>query len=318
MTGVRWRWLSVLLFLGGAVAVAGITWGLVPLGSRPLPAPPEATAETLEPAVVAIVQQARRRVLAEPHSGTAWGALGQTFLANELEEESRVCFAQAERLDPANPRWPYLLAGPLLNQGEFDAALAYLHRAVQRCDAEGEGNQVPRLMLVETLLKLGRLDEAEDQLRPLLTQEQSSARAQFDAGLLATAREDWEMARGHFRRCLSHPAAQQKARLQLAAISQRLGDQAAAEDFRRQADHLPKDLDWPDPFVAEYLKRAVTKRERYRLSEQLEAAGRFAEAAAVLRPLAAAYPDDYLPYLALGKALAQLSTRATAWTWSAT
>jgi tetratricopeptide (TPR) repeat protein len=306
MAGARRRWLLGLLLLGGAVAAAGTTWRLVPRAERHLPTPPDARAETLEPDVVAIVQVARKRVLAEPHSGAAWGALGQTFLANEMEDESKVCFTQAERLDPTNPRWPYLLGGPLLNQGDLAEALPCLQRAVQRSEATSEGNSVPQLVLAETLLKLGRLDEAEGQLRPLLAQPEPLTRAQFDAGLLAAAREDWESARAHFRRCVGHPAARQKASLQLSAICQRLGDQAAAGNYRRQADSLPKDLDWPDPFVAEYLERAVTKRERVRLAEQLEAAGRYAEAAAVLRKLTAAHPDDPIAQLTLGKVLAQL------------
>jgi Flp pilus assembly protein TadD len=50
----------------------------------------------------------------------------------------------------------------------------------------------------------------------------------------------------------------------------------------------------------------VKKRSRYRLAENLEAAGRLAEAAAVLQPMTEDFPDDYLPYLTLGKVLGRM------------
>jgi tetratricopeptide (TPR) repeat protein len=69
---------------------------------------------------------------------------------------------------------------------------------------------------------------------------------------------------------------------------------------------LPKDLDWPDPFVTGYMRWARTKRNRYRLADQFEAAGRYAEMADVFRPMTRQYPDDYLPHLMLGKALGRI------------
>jgi Flp pilus assembly protein TadD len=124
-------------------------------------------------------------------------------------------------------------------------------------------------------------------------------------GLLAIAREDWKTAQDHLVRSLGSPSCQQKARVQLAAVCSRLGDMASADEFHTQADRLPPDRDWGDPLVTEYLHYAVKKRTRYKLAEQLEAHGRFRESAAVLRPLAADYPEDYLPQLTLGKMLAQ-------------
>jgi Flp pilus assembly protein TadD len=259
----------------------------------------------LEPAVVTAVNVIREQVLKDPHSARAWGDLGEVFLANELEEESSICFAEAERLDPANPRWPYFQSGPLLNRGDREGALIYLLRAVERYEVEGEADPAPRLRLAETLLFLGRLDEAEAHLRLVLKRKPEEPRVHFDLGLLAIAREDWKTAQDHLVRSLASPSCQQKARVQLAAVCSRLGDVASADEFHTQADRLPADRDWVDPFITEYLHFAVKKRTRYKLAEQLEAAGRFRESAAVLRPLAADFPDDYLPQMTLGKILAQ-------------
>jgi tetratricopeptide (TPR) repeat protein len=297
------------LLLGGFVAVVFIAaGGIAVFLLRPAhtsPAPPDARGDDLEPAVASAVQVVREKVIKDPHSAKSWGDLGEVFLANDLEEESRPCFAEAERLDPGDPRWPYFQAGPLLNRGEWEAALPYLQRAVDRCQAKEAAVTAPRFRLAETLLILGRFEEAEANIRLALDRQPDDPRALYDTALLAVSGQDWEAARTDLLRCLGSPFTQKKARAQLAAVCQRLGDAASAEEFRNQADRLPLDSDWVDPFVAQYLRWTVTDRNRYRRAEQLEFAGRLTEAAAILRPMAAAHPDAYLPHLTLGKVLAQ-------------
>jgi tetratricopeptide (TPR) repeat protein len=307
----RRAWL-VLVLLGVVVIGGVVAFSFIRSGPA-LPPPPDVQPGDLEQGVVDLVRVARQRVLEEPRSAAAWGTLGQTLLANELEDEASVCFAVAERLDPTNPRWPYYQAGPFLNQGEQEKALPYLRRAVERGDAQDEANQAPRLLLAETLLALDRPDEAKAELQRVqarVNQDPSAAiyevRAEFDLGLLAADRQEWNTARSHLQRCLGSLPTQRKARLQLAAICQRQGDRAGAEEFRRQAGRLPADTDWYDPFVAEYQNRAVKKKLRYRLAEKLEAGRRFAEAAEILRPMTKQFPDDYLTHMTLGKVLAQL------------
>jgi tetratricopeptide (TPR) repeat protein len=272
--------------------------------------PPEVDSEDLESAVREIIEVARNRVLKQPSSGQAWGVLGEVFLGNEMDEEARACFVQAERLDPSNPRWPYYHGGTLLNQGDREGALPYLGRALERC--KDQDGTAPRLRLGETLLHLGRLDEAEQHFRKVLTVQPEDVRAQFNLGLLAMSRQDWKTARTHLLRCLDHPSTRQKSRIQLALVSQRLGDSAKADAFRQQAEQLARDLEWVDPFIANISRWAVRKRTLYRQAENLEAAGRFAEAAAVLQPMIEKYPDDYLPHLTLGRVLGQTEDLARA------
>ena len=307
-----WLWLLVGVLAAVGLGAAGVWWFL---GRSPAPpAPPEAKGDRLDPGVVSAVQVVRQRVLKDPRSAQAWGDLGEVFLANELEDESLPCFAEAERLDASNPRWPYYQAGPLLNRGELETAVPILSRAAERCPftpgEKGEGGDEAaaiRLRLAETLLTLGRQDEAETQIQSVLDRRPDDPRALFDLALLAVSREQWEAARADLLRCLGNPFTQQKARVQLAAVCGRLNDVADADAYRVQADHLPKDADWLDPFVAEYLSHwSVNKRDRYRVVEQYEAAGRFANALGVLRPMAAESPDDSLVHLTLGQCLAQM------------
>jgi tetratricopeptide (TPR) repeat protein len=301
----HWRRIRVLIAV--AVLVVGATATVFVLRrTDAAPVPPDATGANLEPAVVAAVRDARTRVMQEPTSGERWGRLGQVFLANELEEEGRRCLAEAERLAAANPRWPYLQGGIFLNRGERETAVLCLQRAVERAEVRDESNTAPRLLLAETLMTLGRTEEADSHIRRALDLHPEDPRAHFDQGLLAIARQDWPAARDHLSVCLGSPFARRKARVQLAVICQRLGDAAGAETFRAEAQRLPADTEWVDPYLNDYLVFAVKERDRYRLAENLEAAGHFAEAASVLAPLAAARSDDDLAHMTLGKVLAQM------------
>jgi tetratricopeptide (TPR) repeat protein len=297
----RRLWVVAGLLAAVALAAAVGTWAVLTRGATP--PPPEVRADAADPAVTALLQKLRARVVNEPRSAAAWGELGEGFFANDREAEGLVCFVQAERLDPADPRWPYFQGLILINRGEREAALPYLERALERGAARHEPGGAPRLVLAETLLTLGRLDDAEAQFQRVLADAPNDARAHFGLGVLLAARQDWQGSRDHLLRCVGSPAAQKKASVQLAVVSQRLGDAAAADRFRSQAEHLPPDLDWNDPFLGEALGWAVQKKDRYRRAESLEAAGRFAEAAAVLRPMTEEYPDDYLPHLMLGRVL---------------
>jgi tetratricopeptide (TPR) repeat protein len=301
------HWRRITLLVAVVVLIAGSAAAVLLL--RPVdaaPVPPDATGNNLEPAVVAAVRDARTRVVHEPASADRWGRLGQVFLANELEEEGRLCFIEAERLAPANPRWPYLLGGILVNRGERETAALCFQRAVERGEVQGESNTAPRLLLAETLMTLGRTEEAAFHIRRGLDLHPDDPRAHFDQGLLAMTRQDWQLARDELSVCLGSPFARRRARVQLAIICQRLGDAAGAEAFRAEVQRLPPDAEWVDPYVNDYLALAVKERNRYRLAENLEAAGRFAEAASVLAPLAAARPNDDLAHMTLGKVLAQM------------
>jgi tetratricopeptide (TPR) repeat protein len=266
-----------------------------------MPDPPDLVFEGTEPALHRAVQRAREAVLKEPRSAHAWGVLGDVFMANELEAEAAACYAQAERLDPSDPRWPCHQGGVLLNQGQRDEAVAFFRRATDRAAARKDTNAAPWLLLSETLLTLGRLDQAEEILRPALALFPDDPRANYDMGLLRVARQDWAAAREPFLRCLSSPQACQKASLQLSVVLLRLGQAEEADKYRRQAARLPKDGDWVDPYVAQYLRWAVKKRARFRKAEYLESANRMRDSVDEWASLVREFPDDDVILTHFGK-----------------
>jgi tetratricopeptide (TPR) repeat protein len=294
--------IALLAVVGGGAGVAYRLWKR----PEPAPVPPDVPATETEEAVVETIRSARQRVLREPNSARAWGTLGMAFIANDMEDPCLVCFAQAERLDPDNPHWPYYRGGTYLNKGEPAIALPHLQRAVALCERKDPGNQVPRLFLAETLLALGRVEEAAKELGRVARETPDDARTRFDLGLVASSQERWQESADYFRRCLDNPQTQRKAAIKLAEAYQQLGKLDEAEKLQQQVEVLPTDLDWTDPYVTEYLEWAQKKRSRYRLAEQMEASGRLKEAVEVLRPMVEQYPDDHLPAMTLAKLVGRM------------
>jgi tetratricopeptide (TPR) repeat protein len=178
---------------------------------------------------------------------------------------------------------------------------------------EGAGESLgARYTLAESLLLLGRKEEAEPHIRHILRRKPSDPRGQFDAGLLAVASGDWEAARAHLLKCLDSPSARQKCRVQLAAVCRRLGDPARSDEFQAEANSLPADADWADPIIDACFVRAVKKRSAFKVAEGLESQGRFAEAEKVASQLAERAPDDDVAQLLEGRLLAQMGDLSSA------
>src|SRR5207245_10323575 len=123
-----------------------------------------------------------------PRSAKSWGRLGKVLLAHEFSDEARACFAQAEALDPREPRWSYH-QGTILSQGEPDAAIPKLQRAVEGC---GNDPDAPRLRLAEILLSQGHPGDAKAQCERVLRRDPAHAHAHVALARLAYQRGNLE------------------------------------------------------------------------------------------------------------------------------
>src|SRR5262249_9312750 len=166
----------------GAVALALLALGWYLSGWYAPPAPPELSLADADPAVVRVIESARRDVWWKPRSAAAWGRLGQRLRAHGYRPESNFCFAQAERLNPQDPRWSYL-QGIGLQSDDPEAAIAHLERAVALCGRQDP--DAPQLSLAEVCFQQGRLDEAEQHFRQVLRRDRDNARAHLGLGRLA-------------------------------------------------------------------------------------------------------------------------------------
>jgi tetratricopeptide (TPR) repeat protein len=305
----RWSVAAILALLVLAAAGAvGVWWWGREAGP---PEPPAVALDGADPEVAAAVTEARGRVLREPKSATTWGALGEVLLANQFPAEADICLTRAEILDPAESRWPYLRAWELLPR-DRDAAIGAFRRAVERSLEDDPFGVAARLRLAETLLTVGANDEASALFRRVLEKDPANVRARFGSGIIASTLDDSETAVADLSRCTDSAFTRKKALSELAALAQRRGDAAAAEQLTRRANGMPKDMDWSDPYLQENAQLAVGKHNRFIEGEQLQRAGRLAEAAAQFRDLIRDYPDDAPAHVKLGMTLDQLGDYAAA------
>src|SRR5205085_12635612 len=138
-------------------------------------------------------------------------------------------------------------------------AIPRFRRAADLC---GDEPVVVRIRLNEKLLSQGHLDEAEVGFRRLLEADPDNPRAHLGLGRLAVQRQRWQEALPHLRRAAADRRTARGASIALAEVYQRLGEEAAAAQWRRRVEPLPPDPPWPDPFVAEAQRMHVGKRAR--------------------------------------------------------
>jgi tetratricopeptide (TPR) repeat protein len=283
----RRRWLAAgaaALLLAGAAAAAG--WWL----SRPTAAPPPLPADLQDAEVREALDRARQAVLDRPRDARAWGHLAMTLEAHHYEPEADRCFAEADRLDPADVRWPYF-RGLYALKYDPDSAPAFLRRAAALRSSPGYRTAV-RLRLAEALLERGDLDEAEALFREEWLPEEGNPRAAFGLGLIAAARGDGAAAEKFLTAARDSPTARRAATAQLAALARARGDDAAAARLERESAPLPGDLvAWPDPLVEQIVRLQVGAGARAEEAARLERERRYREAAEVYQRLLKEQPS---------------------------
>ena len=251
--------------LAAAVGVAAVLAGLFVwrLVWPPLPPPPAVPAEGVDPVVLRALEAARGRVLAAPRSAEAWGGYGRLLVAYNFQPEAIACLTVAGRLDPRNPRWPYLhavtlLRGITLSHGDADAAgLPPLERAAELCRDDPDA---PRLALADFLLKQGRTDEAEAHYRKILARDAGNPRAHLGLARAAAARDDLSGALDQLRACVDSPFTRKAALLLTADVEGRRDDPRAAREALDGAAAARPDAPWPDPFLVEVEEAKVDRR----------------------------------------------------------
>jgi tetratricopeptide (TPR) repeat protein len=236
----RYAVLALVLLLGASAGA--LTWKRWP--RTPPPQPPALDPAGVDPVVWRAVEAARRQVERTPESARAWGRLGMVLLAHQFRDESVVCLARAEQLDPRNPRWPYYQA-LAVRRSAPESAIAHLRRAVA-ADSEYE---TPSLLLAELLLQRGETEEAETQFEAVLHRNPANSRARLGLAQIAFERDDWTVCLEQLHQALDDPHTRKAAHTFLAEVQQRRGQRTAAQEALRQAHELPDDLPWPDPLA---------------------------------------------------------------------
>jgi tetratricopeptide (TPR) repeat protein len=277
-----------------ALGIGGYVW-LFPS----VPAPPLVPEEIRDPAVKEAVASARKKVVAAPRSGAAWGDLGKVLLAHDAWADGAACLLQAERLAPGESRWPYLYGMAKRLQGDPEAALPRFRRAVELA---GDDPPVLRLRLADALLEQGRLEEAEVQYRRALRPDEGTSNPWAHLGLARLLAQRGQLTEGLtcVRTAAQSPPTRAAALTLLAEIHQRLGDPAAARDDLALRAAAPADLAPPDPFSDEVNQTRVGLEGDYSRARALLNQERIEEALAQFQGTTQRYPDSEIAWRMLG------------------
>ncbi|HLJ93950.1 MAG TPA: tetratricopeptide repeat protein [Gemmataceae bacterium] len=293
----RRRLVIILLLSTSAVLVGGI--GQYAWYRPPIPEPPAVDLAGVDPAIVAAVEQAQAAVRTTPDSPSTWGHLGMILLTHDFTAEARTCFAQAEQLDPREPRWPYYL-GIAMRDEDADSAIVHLQRAVSLFD---ETLLEPRIRLAEELLGQDRFPEAERLFRRVLEHDPYNAFALLGMGRLAARQGRLPEALDYTKRARNADGPRKAIGFLLAEIYQQQGNKtAAAEEFRR-ATAMRDDPPRPDRFVEEYVQLRTGERAQLKRAQTFLETGRVPQAVTLLQQLVRQYPNSASCWLTLGRAL---------------
>ena len=289
-------WVVVVSGLVVIVALS-LTWLIQKDDS--LASPPLIDLNGSPPGVVAAITTARDGVLDEPASGEAWGHLAMVLRAHEFETEANVCFLEAERLDPHDIRWPYLLGVSLAVSDPQAAIDCYLRSIAIRPDLP-----LPRLRLAELSIHLDHLDQAETHLRAALDLDPGHARTLLDLGRVAFLRGDLQDSLQHAKQSAVQEPRKRATHELLSQIYHRLEDRDAAAKHLAIVQQIPEDeMGWHDPYVSEVMElRRDPDWIVIRAQEQLQQ-GFAGEAIAALEEVVAQHPEVCEFHIALGRTL---------------
>ncbi len=307
---------TLLLLVTAAIAGAGCSGGTVPqpapekapeeAGEKTAPAespsaakiPPEVVFDDVDPAVVSAVQSAQAAARLSPDSATAWGTLGMTLYAHEFVEQAAISFGHAAQCDRSDARWPYLRALST-QQADPERAVPLLRTASELCHDKID---VPRMRLVELLIELDKVDEAQQTLSPLLQGKPDDARVRLAAGRLTFRRGELQECLGHLEVARRHRAGRKQAMLLMAKVYHRLGEPDKARALSKGVMTTSEGA-WPDPYRSQAMSLQTGVKPLLVRADVAFGRGRVDEAITLLAKARAEYPDSLFARIHLGRAL---------------
>ena len=267
------RWLVA----SGVIALgAGIIWAVRFFWPVPLPEPPVVDSEESE--VCRVIQEYYQRLLQQRRQGSAWGDYGTILLAHLFDREAEECFVVASRLDPNDPRWFYAQALIALKRRPAEA-VDLLRQAVEASRDQPPYRLVSEMTLAEALLERGETEQAAELFRKYLSPPPGEPRARFGLALVAMALGNTEEAWSHLQAVREHPCCHKQAHTHLASLARLKGDLNAARQYESIASTADPDPPWPDPYLDHVVSLQVGRRGLQRRAGVLERDGRYFEAA---------------------------------------
>ena len=244
----------------------------------------------------------REEQAANAGSVSALVQLSRLYHANGFQSEAVHCYRNLIRVEPANPRWPHLLATLLGGYGMLDDALAL----EQRTTLLAPDYLPARLLLARAFLKENREPEARKIYEAALLNDGKNSGALHGLAMCDLAKDDWPAARDDLLRAIAARPQFEGALTLLVTVEEHLGNAVAAETARARAVAAGRTQDFPDPWNDELMADCY---DSYRLSVAAAIAGAGGDGATAQRWLertVALAPGQSWTHRLLGQLLDQL------------
>ncbi len=257
--------------------------------AAPIPPVPTVPLDTLDADVRGAIQTARDQAVAQPKSGQASGNLGMVLEAHTLYQPAVLAFQRAVRLEPKEFAWRYYLALALdLTSQPQDALNAIADALRIRPD------YAPAVLKRgELLFKLGRFQESDATLAPLVAQDPNSAETLYNLARVKYAEGDFASAEDLYRRACDAFPTYGAAWYGLAVTGRRLGhDAAAARNFDLAESYKNQNPPARDPLLDQVRKLATGIENRLTQAKRLMIGRQFDKAAQLYKEVLKQYPDN--------------------------
>ena len=295
----RLRRIGIAVFLLGGLS-AGVA-----LYQLRAPSPPAAPVHD-DPAVYLAYTEARAEVLQKPRAAGTWGKFGMTLLANRDYAVALPVFAEAEKLDATDYRWPYLQA-VLLQQARSSAAVAKARQAQQLAPQLVDVH----LLVGEFSLAHGDPDQAAAAFEQALRFDPNQPHALLGKARVLAEQQRLHESRAALAQVQTHREVAKAANLLLAEVLHRSGQAQQAQEPYRLARRLSEDPPRTDALTAEVKQYVAGLKGMRQQVEQLIQTGQLDAALALQKQAVANYPTHYEAHFELGKVHALRAGRLT-------
>ena len=240
-----------------------------------------------EPRLLQAAESAQKAVADAPDRAETWGDLGNVYLVHGWETEAARCYQRAVNIYPAEFRWFYYLG---LSTYKTDAQTAV--DAFTKAIALDSDYPAVYVNHAHALRRLGRFEEARQQLTNVIKLDPENPFAELALGELSLAAKQFEDARIHLKRALKLNPDQSEAHAAMAQVALALGNREASNRHAQAARKTSKHTEMDDPLWWEVVKVGVTAKRYAKRGTRYMEIGDFATAATELAIAASSKPKD--------------------------
>ena len=240
-----------------------------------------------EPRLLQAAESAQKVVADAPDRAEAWGDLGNVYLVHGWEAEAARCYQRAVNINPTEFRWFYYLG---LSTYKTDAQTAV--DAFTKAIALDSDYPAVYVNHAHALRRLGRFEEARQQLTNVIKLDPENPFAELALGELSLAAKQFEDARIHLKRALKLNPDQSEAHAAMAQVALALGNREASNRHAQAARKTSKHTEMDDPLWWEVVKVGVTAKRYAERGTRYMEIGDFATAATELAIAASSKPKD--------------------------